>query len=137
MVSIELAQLAGLTVDDAVRQTIRGVNGVAEYPTARARVRVRDQVQVVRVAVVQVAAVCPLLVGLDVIDGLFDAGYVLSRRDAEKNAERERIRADKAHKLSMEEMASAAKEANLCVAMCGRARPAVAAVAPCRPRRTV
>ena len=60
-----------------------------------------------------------------------------ARRDAEKNAERERIRADKAQKLSMEEMASAAKEANLCVAMCGRARPAVAAVAPCRPRRTV
>ena len=81
MVSIELAQLAGLTVDDAVRQTIRGVNGVAEYPTARAHVRVRDQVQRVRVAVVQGAAVCPLLVGLDVIDGLFDAGYVLSRRD--------------------------------------------------------
>ena len=81
MVSAELAQLAGLTVDHVVRQTIRGVNGVAEYPTARARVRVRDEVQVVRVAVVQVAAVCPLLVGLDVIDGLFDAGYVLSRRD--------------------------------------------------------
>ena len=80
MVSAALAARTGLAVDPAVRVPVRGINGLAEYPTARARVRVRDQVQVVRVAV---GGAIPLLVGLDVIDGLFEAGYVLSRSEVE------------------------------------------------------
>lgn len=53
-----------------------------------------------------------------------------ARRDAEKHAERERIRAEKAEKLSMEEMAAAAKEANLCVAF-SRPRRSTLPLAAC------
>ena len=62
--------------------TIRGVNGVESYPTARERTDPRVT-QNVRVAI---GGTTPLLVGLDIIETLFDNGFVLSRAAAEARA---------------------------------------------------
>ena len=83
MVSQTTAAHAGLVPDPGVTVTIRGVNGVEEYHTARASVRIRGVTQNVRVAI---GGTTPLLVGLDIIEGLFDSGFVLSRAAAEARA---------------------------------------------------
>ena len=83
MVSQPTAAHVGLVPDPGVPVTIRGVNGVESYPTARATVRIRGVAQNVRVAI---GGTTPLLVGLDIIEGLFDSGFVLSRAAAEARA---------------------------------------------------
>ena len=83
MVSQTTAAHVGLIPDPGVPVTIRGVNGVESYPTARASVRIRGVTQNVRVAI---GGTTPLLIGLDIIETLFENGFVLSRAAAEARA---------------------------------------------------
>ena len=79
MISPALAVSAGLVIARDVTISISGTNGHEVYPTAPAWVCIRNETYSLRIAV---GGTIPLLLGLDVIDHLNDAGFYLPGRAA-------------------------------------------------------